>query len=82
MMTESCPCPDSCWRKGPLPPNTWFWGGLVLVSQRGSGFYLADFCGDHAKIVGVGGCNDKDGQRVEADQVAWFNNCLTLPPQE
>lgn len=61
------------WRRGPLPPNTYQWGGVVPVgADTCGGFYFADFCGDHVLI--------NDGERVEPDQVAWYDNSLTLPP--
>lgn len=61
------------WQKGPLPPNTYNWGGVVLVGQEGQGFYFADFCGDHVKTC-------PDNKRVEANQVARYDNHLELPP--
>jgi hypothetical protein len=61
------------WQKGPLPPGTYHWGGVVPVGQESTGFYFADFCGDHVKIC--------PGDSVlKPDEVAWFNNCLDLPP--
>lgn len=60
------------WKKGPLPPDTWHWGGVVLVGEEGYGFYFADFRGDHILII--------PGQkRVEASDVAWYDNNLELP---
>lgn len=62
------------WRQGPLPKNTFFWGGVVPAGDDPSkGFYFADFCGDHAKIV-------PGPRRLEADEVGWYDNCLRLPP--
>jgi hypothetical protein len=61
------------WKKGPLPPNTWNWGGVVPVGEDVSGFYFADFCGDHVKLT--------PGDKVlQAHEVALFNNDLELPP--
>lgn len=62
------------WQEGPLPPGTWNWGGVVVKSQGKdpSGFYFADFCGDHVTLV-------PGGERVEAADVVLFNNCLHLP---
>lgn len=63
------------WKKGPLPPNTYFWGGAV-VSNDTSGFQFADFCGDHVKL------DTRNGWlRVEPADVKMYNNCLTLPPE-
>lgn len=64
------------WRKGPLPPDTWHWGGVVPVgSDPKDGFYFADFRGDHAMIIN----GDAGWERVEAFDVAYFNNCLCMP---
>lgn len=60
------------WKQGPLPPNTWNWGGVVPVGVVG-GFYFADFCGDHVKCC--------PGDKVlQAHEVAWYDNHLELPP--
>jgi hypothetical protein len=62
------------WKQGPLPPGTFWWGGVVPVGEESGGFYFADFHGDHVKIC--------PGDRVlKADEVAWFNNALDLPPK-
>jgi hypothetical protein len=62
------------WKKGPLPPETYFWGGVVKAGDdSGSGFYFADFCGDH--VVTFPG-----EEKLTADQVAWYDNSLELPP--
>lgn len=61
------------WKPGPLPPDTWAWGGVVLVGDSPSaGFQFADFCGDHVMTC-------PDGKRIEAADVALYNNCLELP---
>lgn len=62
------------WKQGPLPPNTWNWGGVVLKGDKPSrGFFFADFCGTHVKLV--------DGMVIQADQVAMYDNGLELPPK-
>jgi hypothetical protein len=64
------------WRKGPLPPGTWDWGGVVPHGEdMGRGFYFADFHGDHVKLV-------RDGRRLEPHEIKWWNNALSLPPGE
>ena len=60
------------WQKGPLPPATWCWGGVVPVGVEG-GFHFADFCGDHAVTC-------PGGERVEARDVAWYDNSLMPAP--
>jgi hypothetical protein len=76
---------EACgWRKGPLPKDTYNWGGVVPVGvELGYGFYFADFAGDHVKIDHVerndAGVMVWSTKRLEADQVAWWNNCLELP---
>lgn len=59
------------WKKGPLPAGTYYWGGVVKVGQGTTGFYFADFRGDHVTTP--------DGERIEADEVAFYDNSLRLP---
>ncbi len=61
------------WKPGPLPPNTFFWGGCVPKGEEGGGFYFADFCGDHVKLIGT-------DRVLKPDEVAFYNNSLELPP--
>ena len=64
------------WKAGPLPSNTYFWGGVVPVGEEASGFYFADFCGSTVKIL-----TGLPGERVlTSKEVAWYNNSLELPP--
>ena len=65
------------WKPGPLPANTWHWGGVVLKSEPSTGFYFADFCGDHVKIQDS---TFRFDRRVEAHDVALYDNGLELPP--
>lgn len=61
------------WTKGPLPANTWNWGGVCKVGLNPSdGFYFADFKGDSVELV-------PSGEILKADEVGWFCNCLVLP---
>ncbi len=60
------------WRCGPMPKDTWGWGGVVKVGDSATGFYFADFCGDHVKI-----CPGEEV--VKSHEVAWYDNGLTLP---
>lgn len=64
------------WQKGPLPPDTWMWGGVVPVGVSPRGFYFADFHGDHV-TVNPGTPEAKD---LKSEEVAWYCNCLCLPP--
>lgn len=67
------------WKRGPLPPDTYHWGGVVPVSEKlCSGFYFADFCGDHVRVVD--GSKYEDQCILKADEVAWYDNSLELPP--
>ena len=61
------------WNKGPLPPDTWDWGGVVPTDQFAGGFYFADFCGDYVVII-------PGGRVLKPDEVAYYNNSLELPP--
>lgn len=66
---------SSGWKRGPLPPNTWNWGGVVLRGMNpAQGFLMADFAGDHVKLY-------PSGKVVKAEDVDWYNNSLTLPPR-
>jgi len=59
------------WKKGPLPKNSWDWGGVIAVGEGdpSSGFCFADFCGDHVVTV-------PDGKVLKAEEVGWYDNCL------
>lgn len=62
------------WKKGPLPPNTYNWGGIVLKGENlALGFHFADFKGDHAQI-------DCGNEKVLAEDVLLYNNSLEMPP--
>lgn len=68
------------WQKGPLPPKTYHWGAVVtkdMLGAGGGGFVFADFRGDHVILVG-----DVKDVRVEAADVAWFNNSIELAPTD
>jgi hypothetical protein len=62
------------WKKGPLPPNTWNWGGVVPAGDDPfDGFSFADFCGDHVDMAG--------GGTLKANEVGWYDNSIELPPK-
>lgn len=62
------------WKKGPLPPDTWYWGGVVREDRDPAhGFEFANFCGDHVLLP------MSDNKRLEADKVAYYNNSLVFP---
>jgi hypothetical protein len=65
------------WKKGPLPPDTYGWGGVVPTWDKVlcGGFYFADFKGDHVTLAA-------GGSEVKAEDVAWYDNSLTLPPAD
>lgn len=62
------------WQKGPLPKDTYGWGGVAPVGL-GTGFFFADFCGDKVKVVG-----GADNLELKPEEVAYYDNSLTLPP--
>ena len=66
---------DSGWRKGPLPMGTYGWGGVVPTDHEGSGFFFADFCGDHVKVL-----RGHNWQRLLPDQVVMYCNDIAMPP--
>ncbi len=63
------------WKKGPLPPDTYNWGGVTIVGEGAYGFYFADFCGDHVETY-------PERRTLKADEVAWYDNSLVEPPAE
>ncbi len=62
---------ENGWFPGPLPSGTFGFGGVVPVGE--GSFRFADFCGDHVKCC-------PGGMVLLPDMVAFYNNCLTLPP--
>jgi hypothetical protein len=65
------------WKKGPLPTEgVWGWGGVVPQGQRYNGFYFADFLG-HSVVMSPGTGSERT---LQAHEVAYYNNCLVLPP--
>ena len=60
------------WKDGPLPPNTWNWGGVVTKDSGDGGFYFADFHGDHVVLT-------PGHAVVKAEDVLQYDNGLTLP---
>jgi hypothetical protein len=67
------------WNKGPLPPGTYLWGGVVPINHKGSGFFFADFRGDHV-VVNPG--DPQYERKITAEEVRWWNNGLDLPPEK
>lgn len=75
---ESQPGCGCGWHKGPLPEDTWNWGGVVVIGEEsGHGFYFADFRGDH--VILCGKTSHGEDARIEAANVAYYNNCLGCP---
>jgi hypothetical protein len=65
----------SGWHKGPMPSGTWNWGGVVpLGEQKSGGFYFADFRGDFVVLC-------PSGKKLMADDIAYYNNSIELPPK-
>lgn len=67
------------WRCGPLPPDTWGFGGVQTKDCPEQSFLFADFRGDHVLLV-----NTETGKntRLEACEVVQYNNSLDLPPKK
>jgi hypothetical protein len=67
------------WKRGPLPPGTYNWGGVVPAGEdTGYGFYFADFRGDHVVMLP----GDPQERTLKPHEVAWYDNGLELPPPE
>lgn len=62
------------WKTGPLPADTYGWGGVVPVDMvESGGFLFANFCGDTVEA--------SLGSRIlKPFEVAYYDNSLTLPP--
>lgn len=63
------------WKKGPLPKDTFWYGGVVVHGDPGEGFHFADFQGDHVLIDLPNGKK----RRVEAHEVKLYDNSLQTP---
>lgn len=62
------------WQNGPLPPNTYHWGGVQLKGEEGRmSFHFADFRGDHVILP------MEQSRRVEKDEIILFNNSIHCP---
>ena len=66
------------WKKGPLPPDTYQWGGVVPIDYEETGFFFADFQGD--KVVIHGAAGENAFRVLKPYEVKWYNNCLDTPP--
>lgn len=65
------------WKQGPMPKDTWYWGGVVtkeLAESNSQGFFLCGFNGDHAVLV-------HNNQAVPAEEIVFYNNSIELPPK-
>lgn len=63
------------WQRGPLPPDTWNWGGVVPKGVT-DGFYFADFHGDHC----IANPGTPQAEVIKAEDVEWYDNSLTIHP--
>lgn len=67
------------WQKRPMPKGTFGFGGVLKVGERPMlGFHFADFHGDHVMLYD----NKRSGERVEAHEVAAFDNSFQMPPHD
>lgn len=71
------------WKQGPLPKDTYNFGGVVEAGKDPkSGFYFADFRGDHAILPAQLGQPER---RLNPYEVGYFSNALEgicAAPQE
>lgn len=57
-----------------MPKDTYGWGGVVRVGgESNQCFYFADFRGDCVVI--------QPSVKLEAHEVAWYDNSIELPPK-
>jgi hypothetical protein len=67
------------WKKGPLPPKTYGWGGVVPCDDADTpqhGFCFANFQGD--KVVVLDGTSL--WKTLKPHEVAAYDNSLECPP--
>lgn len=65
----------SGWKAGPMPEDTYLWGGVVVKGEADKGgFYFADFRGDHVILP------TDNNRRVEGKDILLYANDITLPP--
>ena len=60
------------WLPGPLPKDTYGWGGVTTAQTGKWSFMFADFCGNHVKVF-------PSGKVIAAGDVLLYDNSLTLP---
>ena len=77
-MAQPPATPDTGWKPGPMPANTWGWGGVVVAGSNPSlGFFFADFKGD--TVTAINGSGVGKDRTLQAHEVGFYNNSLTLP---
>ena len=59
------------WRRGPVPPDTWFYGAIVRVGSAELEF--AAF--EDTRVVAM-----PSGEVVSPESVAWYDNSIDPPP--
>lgn len=67
------------WQKGPMPKETYGWGGVVPVAGVekliAGAFLFADFQGDHVLLP----LGDK---KLLPHEIAYYDNSLELAPKQ
>jgi hypothetical protein len=63
---------NGMWKRGPMPPDTWWWGAVVIKDE--TTFHFADFHGDHVIL-------QPSNRRIEAKDILLYNNSIHLPPK-
>lgn len=67
------------WKRGPLPEDTYGWGGIVREDRDPEhGFEFASFVGDHVQVFR----NGQLEERVEGYDIAYYNNDIQLPVKD
>lgn len=66
--------PNTDWRPGPVPRDTYWFGAVVLAGREAEGFHFARFHGAHVRLA--------SGAVVQPGEVLWWCNPIGPPPGE
>jgi hypothetical protein len=64
------------WQRGPLPEDTWGFGGVVSREMPPGSFDFAEFRGGYVLAI------DENLRVIPAADVVWYDNSMHAPPEE